>query len=89
MDRNSRRLKRSSQSPGLLSSQATLSRLKRTISDSIRQKAGRSRFRFWPKTVARLLPAHSSFGSSRLTEKDISLPTLATPRWANIAVRFG
>jgi hypothetical protein len=37
------------------------------MSASMRQKSRRNRFRFWPKTVARLLPAHSSRGSSRLT----------------------
>jgi hypothetical protein len=46
------------------------------MSESMRQNAGRSRLRFCPKTVARLLPAHSRSGFSRLTAKDISVSTL-------------
>jgi hypothetical protein len=49
----------------------------------------RSRLRFWPKMVARLLPAHSRSGFSRLTAKDISVSTLSTPSSANIAIRLG
>jgi len=53
------------------------------------QNCGRSRLRFWPNTVARLLPAHSRSGFSRLTAKDISVGTLSTPSRANSAIRFG
>jgi hypothetical protein len=55
----------------------------------MRQNSGRTRLRFCPNTVARLEPAHSMRGDSRLTAKDISLSTLSTPRWSKSAVRFG
>ena len=84
--RKSRRLRWSF---GWLSSQAVLSRLKRRMSDSMAQKERRSRLRFWPKMVARLLPAHSRSGFSRLTAKDISVSTLSTPSSANMAIRLG
>ena len=53
------------------------------------QNCGRTRLRFCPKTVARLLPDHSMSGFSRLTAKDISVSTLSTPSMANSAIRFG
>jgi hypothetical protein len=56
---------------------------------SMRQNGGRTRLRFWPKIVARLLPAHSRSGFSRLTANVISVSTLSTPRRANRAIRFG
>ena len=40
-------------------------------------------------TVARLLPAHSISGFSRLTANDISVWTLSTPSVSNRAIRFG
>ena len=59
---------------------AVASRLNRRMSFSIPQNSGFTRLRFWAKTVARLLPAHSRRRSSTRTENDISDATDATPR---------
>ena len=62
---------------------AVARRLKRVMSVSMRQKAGRSRLLRCANTLARLLPLHSSPWLRACTENDMSERAVSTPSSAN------
>ena len=78
-----------------LSASAVHRRLKRSSSDSIPKKRGRSRLRRWANTLARLEPLHSSAPAPNApapgtwTENDMSDAAVGTRNSSSSAIKPG
>jgi len=59
------------------------------MSPSMPQKTGRTRLRFWAKSAAGEAPLYSRVPPAMLAENDISLASVATPRWRSSEVNSG